>query len=904
MWVQVVDLVSRVRDLLTRRKTERDLDAEIEMHLDLLTSKNIRRGMTTREARRVARVEFGGVTQVQQTLREQAGFPWLESTVQDIGSAFRYFRRNRGFVAVAVVILALGIGATTAVFSVSETLLLRPLSYPASDRLVALRSVGTMSDYPSTRAAPGVLADWQLNATSFEAIAGYRWATVDVIDGAQSDRLNGLLVTPEFFDVFGVPVLGRPFLAEDRGADTLMLGSEVWRRRFNADDALVGSTVDLHILDLSRVGPTRHTVLGVATAPVRFPPIEADFQLGVSTVTDTIDFWMPQFVSPTQLREPSSRDSWFEVVARLRPGVTLAETQTEMDGIARQQTEQYPETNRGREIRVVPLQKHMAGKSRNGVLLLSVGTAMLLLIACANVATLLLARGVARRREVAIRTALGAARWRIVRQFLMEAVILATCAGLLGVLLAAWAISVAKPWMPQSLPALQEMGINVTVLVFALTSAVFTACITGLAPALRSARADGARLTSMDGRGVTPGGSHSRLVGVLVSAEVALTVVLLLGAGLLVQSALRASQVETGFNPDNVLTMTVSLPLNKFGWDHHAVFAREVIDAVRSLPSIREAAVVQGVPMRAGSFQSDGAGTIEGYVPATDTEELTYRIRVVSPGYFATLEIPIVAGRPFEARDEEGARGAARSILVSDSFAKRYWPGQDPLGRRMTFGEAYRNWMMTVVGVVGDVQYAGLEMDPTIDLYIPQGLFPQAAITLIARTRGDALNEVSEVRERILAVDQHAFVTDIRSMDQLIAGSQAERRAGTLLVSVFGAMALVLVVAGVYSVITQAVVQRRLELAIRSALGAGPWRVVALAMRTALQPAAVGIVLGALAALGVTRVMTSLLFEVRALDIVTWAGACAALLTACIAAGYLPGRRAARIDPMAALRTE
>ncbi len=215
MWVQVVDLVSRVRDLLTRRKTERDLDAEIEMHLDLLTSKNIRRGMTTREARRVARVEFGGVTQVQQTLREQAGFPWLESTVQDIGSAFRYFRRNRGFVAVAVVILALGIGATTAVFSVSETLLLRPLSYPASDRLVALRSVGTMSDYPSTRAAPGVLADWQLNATSFEAIAGYRWATVDVIDGAQSDRLNGLLVTPEFFDVFGVPVLGRPFLAED-----------------------------------------------------------------------------------------------------------------------------------------------------------------------------------------------------------------------------------------------------------------------------------------------------------------------------------------------------------------------------------------------------------------------------------------------------------------------------------------------------------------------------------------------------------------------------------------------------------------------------------------------------------------------------------------------------------------
>jgi putative ABC transport system permease protein len=904
MWVRVVALVSRVRDLLTPQKTERDLDAEIEMHLDLLTGKNIRRGMTPREARRVARVEFGGVTQIQQTLREQAGFPWLESIVQDIGGAFRHFRRNRGFVAVAVVILALGIGATTSVFSVSETLLLRPLPYPASDRLVALQTVGTLSDYPSTRAAPGALADWQLKATSFEAIAGYRWATVDVIDGAQSDRLNGLLVTPEFFEVFGVPLLGRSFLAEDRGADTLVLGSQVSLRRQKADVALVGSTVDLHVLDLSRVGPTRYTVLGVATTPVRFPPIEADFQLSVSSVIDTIDFWMPRFVSPTELSEASSRDSSFEVVARLRPGVTLAESQAEMDRIARRQAEQFPDTYRGLEIRVVPLREHMAGASINGVLLLSVGTAMLLLIACANVATLLLARGVARRREVAIRTALGAARWRIVRQFLMEAVILAACSGLLGVGLAAWAINVARPWIPQSLPVLQEMGINVTVLMFALTSAVFTACITGLAPALQSARAEGTGLTGMKGRGVTPGGSHSRLVRVLVTAEVALTVVLLLGAGLLVQSAVRASRVETGFNSDNLLTMTVSLPVNKFGWDHHGVFARELIDAVQSLSSISEAAVVQGVPMRAGSFQSVGLGTIEGYVPATDTEVLAYRIRVVSPGYFATLGIPIVAGRPFEARDEEGARGAPRSILVSSSFAKRYWPGRDPLGRRMTFGEGYRNWMMTVVGVVGDVQYSGLEADPTVDVYIPQALFPQAAITLIARTRGDPLNEVPEVRERIRAVDQHAFVTDIRSMDQLIAGSQAERRAGTLLGSVFGAMALVLVVAGVYSVITQAVAQRRVELAIRSALGAGPRRVVALAMRTALQPAAMGLALGALAALGVTRVMTSLLFEVSALDIVTWAAAGAILLTACITAGYVPGRRAARIDPIVALRAE
>jgi putative ABC transport system permease protein len=310
--------------------------------------------------------------------------------------------------------------------------------------------------------------------------------------------------------------------------------------------------------------------------------------------------------------------------------------------------------------------------------------------------------------------------------------------------------------------------------------------------------------------------------------------------------------------------------------------------------------------MVAGDF-SVGGGTIEGWAPANDSEKLAYTIRIVSPGYFATMQIPIVAGRSLEARDEEGQRGAARSIVVSESFAERYWPGRDPLGRYVSFGEAFGDWKMTVVGVAGDVRYSGLEMGPTIDLYVPQGLFPQRALTLIARTTGqggDPLNEAPAVAERIRAVDQHAFVTDIASMDQLIAGSQAERRAGTFLISAFGTMALVLVVVGVYSVITQAVVERRLDLAIRSALGSGPRQVVATAMRSALQPAAVGIALGAVAALGLTRAMTSILFEVSAFDIVTWVGAGVVILTACVAASYVPARRAARIDPMAALRAE
>ena len=446
------------------------------------------------------------------------------------------------------------------------------------------------------------------------------------------------------------------------------------------------------------------------------------------------------------------------------------------------------------------------------------------------------------------------------------------------------------------------MAINPTVLAFAVISAGLTVCITGVAPALRAVRTGGERLIGRDARGTTSDGSRTRLVGVLVAAEVALTVVLLLGAGLLVRSALRAAQMETGFTPANLLTMTVSLPENKFDWNHNAVFAREVIDAVRSLPSVTGAAVVQGVPMAAGGFF--GSGTIEGYVPPAGAEAPIYRLRVVSPGYLETMQIPIVAGREFEARDEVGERGYNRTILVSESFARRYWPGQNPLGKRIGSLVGAPEWWMTVVGVAGDVRYGGLEAAPTDDVYLPQGLYPQAAITLIARMAGDPFDEVSEVRVRLRDVDEHVFVTDIRSMEEVIAASQAQRRAGTLLIALFGTLALVLVVAGVYSVITQAVVQRQLEFAIRSALGAGPAQVIVLTMRTALQPAGIGIVIGALGAAGLTRALSSVLFGVGALDVVTWGSAGGVVLTACLAAGYLPARRAARIDPMTALRAE
>jgi putative ABC transport system permease protein len=456
---------------------------------------------------------------------------------------------------------------------------------------------------------------------------------------------------------------------------------------------------------------------------------------------------------------------------------------------------------------------------------------------------------------------------------------------------------------------LQEVAVNPTVLAFAVMCVLATACLTGIAPALRSTRADGERLMLGEGRGITPDRARMGLIGGLVITEVALTLILFLSAGLLVRSAFYVRDVDPGFNPSRVLTLTVSLPENKFDWNHNAVFARQAIDAVRSLPTVEDAAVIQGIPMREGSFY--GSGVIDGYVPRSPTEEPIWRIRVVSPRYWNVMQIPIIAGRELDERDDEGERGFPRSVVVSRSFANRYWPDRDALGKRIGVDQVRAGlrpqseiWWMTVVGVVGDVRYAGLETDPTVDVYYPQALFPQAAITLLVRTRDNPLNDVSQIRARIGGVDRDAFVTDVRTMEQVIAASQANRRASTLLVSVVTTFALCLLLTGVYSVISQWIGQRRGEMAIRVALGATRSHTIALAMRAAIRPAVVGMALGLLGGLMATRFVRTMLFGIPRYDLATWLCACVSIFLACISAGYIPARRAAEVDPIIALRAE
>jgi len=568
--------------------------------------------------------------------REVWMFTALEQIWADVRHAARSLAKNSGFTAVAILTLGLAIGANTAIFSVVDATLLRPLPYPDSDRLVAIRSVSPSRELPDgERTALGNLLDWQAQARSFEAIAGYRWRTVDLTGGNTSERLHGLFVTPGFFDVFGIrQIKGRAFIPQDHRAPmaSFILGRDVWQRRFGSDPRLAGQTLDVNIINLSRIGPTPHVLLGIVTADVRFPPITADFQLGVSSIKESIDFWVPE---PMYLK-PSRDDRNLDVVGKLRPGVTVAQAQAEMEAIAHNLAESYPDSNRGWGIRVIPLREQVLGNTRRVVLWLSLCTTMVLLIACANVASFVLARGIARQREVAIRVALGAGRLRILRQFLVESALVALSAAVFGVMLTVWGIALLRPLLPSGLPLIQESTIHVRVFGFTLIAALFTACVTGIFPALRISRTRGLNATRIDGRGLSLGRSRHRAIGGLVACEVALTLILLITTGLMIRSAVRLLRVDPGFNAENLLTMTISLPNNKFEWKHNAVFSRQVIESIKSLPQVRDAAVIQGAPMHPGSFW--GNFQVEGGAPQSSGELPVARLRVVSPGYFGVMQ--------------------------------------------------------------------------------------------------------------------------------------------------------------------------------------------------------------------------------------------------------------------------
>jgi predicted permease len=823
----------------------------------------------------------------------------LNGIWQDARFALRMLRRQRGFATIAALTLAIGIGANIAIITVGDAVLLRPLPYPDANRLVALRFSPLASTSSTGVASLLDLADWQARATSFEAIAGYRSRTIDLTGGESSERLRGLWVTTDFFKVFGLANLrGRSFTPGDRGAHTLVLGRGVWERRFHADPTLVGSMLDINVINLTRDGPTPHMVLGVVPVDAHFPPLTTNYnrgavtQMTVPAVDDRVDFWEPLFPTENERRENRALD----VVAKLRAGVTVEQAQAEMNVISRAIAAEFPVTNRNWVVHVVPLRSHILGGTRRIVLWLSLATALVLVIACGNVSTLLLSGGLARQHEIVVRAALGASRARIARQFLIESLLIAAAAAALGLSLASSGVRLLVRWLPADVPLVRGAGVNGFVLASAVLIAAVAASLTSVVPAWMATAREAGSTLNVRGQGV--GSRHRRAASVLVAAQAALTIVLLVSTGLLLTSAAHLLKVEPGFESHNILTMTISLPNNMFEWRHSVVFFRDVVNALKANPLVTDAAVIQGVPMRPGGFP--GTFTVEG-MPASDiADRPVVRQQVISGDYFRVMRIPVLEGRSFDERDNIGELGRPRFILVNHALAARFWPGQSAIGRRLHLGPGW----FPVAGVVGDVRYEGLDTAPGFEAYLPIGLFPQSAITLLARTSTNPAAIIDDVRARIVRINREALVTDVRTMDELIGDSLSSRWFATVLLAVCAMLGLLLALSGIYSIVTQAVVQRQFEIGVRLALGATPRTVVRLMRRRSVVPVAAGAAAGLVVMIAGARLLSAMLFETRPLDPLTFIGATVLFVLVAFIAASVPARRATKVDPLVALRCE
>jgi putative ABC transport system permease protein len=819
----------------------------------------------------------------------------VQGWVSDIHHTVRLLKRNYLAVMVAVGSLALGIGANTAIFSVASAMLMRPLPFPNANQLVMLQSSDPSRGVSNERTSPADLRDWQTQARSFVAIAGYSFRFMDLLHDGQAERLHGLFATPEFFEVLGVPLTGATFRRDANYSTDIILGSQLWQRSFGADRDLVGKRIDVNMINLERVGPTPVLVNGVAQREVHFPPLSADFNNNPAGIDDTIDFWQPFPGMPSDL-EASRKAADRDVIARLQPGVTIEQAQAEMDAIARNLAVAYPQSNANLKVRVVPLREQLLGSNKRVLSLLTICTACVLLLACGNVASLLLSLAAGRQKEVAIRAALGASALRITRQFVLESSLIACAAALLGGLFAWWGIRLLTPLIPVSVPLAGAASINVTVLAFTMLAAGFTALITGIVPGLCMSLSAPGDAMKLDGRGSSAPRIRNRIIAALVTAEIAAALVLLIAAGLMLKSAKQLLSVDPGFEADRLLTMTISLPNNKFEWKHNVVFTRQVIENVKRLPRVVDASVAQGVPTKEaflGSFDVEGN-------PAALNEKREARIRVVSPGYFRLMKIPMTSGREFETHDEIGNVGDLPYVIVNNTLASHYWPGQDAVGKRLLFTSG----PATVIGVARDVKYMGLDSKSDPELYYPEGLFPQPHITLLVRTATDPSLIVQPVRKAIADVDKDAFVSDVKTMNELMGETLAPRRFSTTLLSTFAAVALLLSLAGVYGIISHMVTQRTAEIGIRVALGASAAKVITLMLRYGFMPALAGVAVGCAAGFSATQLLSSMLFQVRPLDPAIWLTVSASMLGVVCLAGYIPARRASMIDPSLVMKKE
>lgn len=865
-----------------RQRFDRELAEELRQHLAEREAAYVRDGLTPADARRRARLDFGNPDVIHEQSRDVWLVRWLDNARRDVRIAVRMLRRAPGFTFAAVATLALGIGANAAIFTVADRVLLRPLPYPDSDRLIVFGDA-------AENGSPGNMGfetwlDYRASATSLESTAMIRsWYPTLVVDGS-AERVPAMRVSAAYFSMLGVrPALGRDFTGDDDRRDrwrVLMLSDDLWRRRFNADPDIVGRTVRMNDRDYEIVG----------VLPADFEPLDS-----------------ARFYEPAGMYAPLGYEiggdsscrgcQHLKVLGRVRPGVSLTEAEAELNAIRGRLVTRFPkEYNASKRIAVMSLRDAIAGPVRAPLIVLLGAVALVLLIACANVASLLVARLLNRNREMALRAALGAAGGRLTAQLLVESAVLAAAGGLAGLGLAYVLLGGIAKVAPDALPRIPAMTIDGRVLLFVVAASLLTAVAFGLLPALRASRADLRGAIGAEGRTST-GGRH-RARQVLIAIDLALALILLAGAGLMLQSVRHLLRVETGFNPDRVVTAAFSLVGQRYAEDGPVrAFQNELVDRVLRLPGVEHASLAGQVPL-GGNYDTWGM-RIEGRAVA-DADVPDVERFSVTPDYFAAMRIPILRGRGILESDRIDTEPV---IVLAQRAAADLFPDEDPIGRRVRIGDS-RPWMR-IVGIAGDVRHRALDLTPNLQMYLPQQQMTDSFLVLAVRTRHDEPERlVPAIRDVVRSLDSSVPIYDVATMNALIGKSASRQRFVMRLLLGFAGIAVVLAAIGLYGVISYAVMNRSREVGVRMALGATPRDVVRLVLADASRAIAAGFVAGLAGALLLTRYLDTLLYGVGAQDPLALAGAVMALAMVSVAAHVIPIRRAVRIDPATALRQE
>lgn len=819
----------------------------------------------------------------------------MNTLLQDVRYGVRMLLKHPGVSIVAVITLALGIGANTAIFSVVNAVLLRPLTYHDPDRLVSLWE--NVPNHGRWRASPANFHDWKKQNTLFEDISAYGGSSMSITgDGGEPEQLVGTRVSSGYFAVVGVePMLGRSFAAEEYevGKDkVVILAHSLWKRRYGGDHNILNRTITLD--------GSGYTVVGVM--PPGLYPMRP-------TTTGRIDFndpdehyWTPMSFDPNWARVRSAHV--LGVVGRLKPGVTLDQATAEMNTIGAR-LEQEHAVNKGEGIIVSPFMNEVVGDVRPGLLTLLIAVGLVLLIACANIAGLLLAQHAARSKEIAIRAALGASRSRLVRQFFIEGMLLSLLGTLAGIGLASVGLNALTKLVTQNIPRLDHVQLDWQVLGFTLVLAIATCLLFGLIPAWHASKPDLHTTLEQTGRTAGPGGRRLRLRQALVVFQVSMAVMLVIGAGLLIKSFWRLQRVDPGFKPERVLSLSLTLPFAKYDKpDEINQFFNQLHDGVSNLPGVQSSAIAYDHPLQTNWIDSF---EVEGRVTPADSRGLSANFNPIGPDYFATVGAPMVKGRQFTALDDQDHPGVT---IVNEAFVRHYFPNEEPLGRRLKLGHPPRIWRgqrfnsFEIVGVVRDVKSAGLDANTEPTYYVPATQAPLQDMSLLVRTSTEPTSIVPALRQAVWSIDPNQPISNVNTMEQIVSDSIGKPRLNMTLMALFGALAMILAAIGIYGLLSYTVTQRTQEMGIRMALGAQAGDVLRLVLKQGMALAVIGQAIGVIGALALTRLIRGLLFGVTPTDFTIFAGVVVVLTTIALFACYLPARRATKVDPLKALRYE